>query len=227
MKIATISVEGMWKMVNAAVAGFDANPDPAGKIPTQLAMEDAIATARREGELDLALSLVCIHCARMRGPADLRAALTTLLEREFESRSANLIIRPRRPSMTTREEIADIFGRLGDHFHRLAVLYQPPPAPPGGKVPPPPIPATRDQPPAAHQVHEEPANVQAGDDGMDGRAYYLDIKGDQATLRRVQAIGKSIGYGWQVSGWTPEMVADVRRRLEAKMPGGPVRRAAR
>lgn len=57
--------------------------------------------------------------------------------------------------MTTREEIADIFGRMGDLCHRLAVLYRETAPPPRAPAAPPP-PAGDDEPPDVQADDERP-----------------------------------------------------------------------
>jgi hypothetical protein len=84
-------------------------------------------------------------------------------------------------------------------------------------------------PPTAPRIHQaagpapEPTAPSAGPrhptSGRNGSSYYDTVKRDAALLERVKSIGKSLGYDWQVKSWTPEQVAKVVARLEAKMPG--------
>lgn len=126
--------------------------------------------------------------------------------------------------MTAREEIADIYGRVGDLFHRLAALYHETaglPGPPGQvrvyAAPPPPVP----------DPHEEPDNVNAT--GMDGRDYYDWVMGQPAASvlrRRLQDMGKAKGWGWDLKKWTVQQVAESRQLKDAKMPSDGARRKA-
>ena len=135
-----------------------------------------------------------------------------------------------------RDRIADAFNRAGDAMHHLAILFTSlgggERVAGGGLKKAPPCPTLPHPSPAAHHpppIDDEPPNVQAEPPAaMTGPEFYQELKKDASRRRLAQSLGKSLrGLGWNIERWAPADVAEVRRALDAKMPGGIGRKAVR
>jgi hypothetical protein len=122
--------------------------------------------------------------------------------------------------MTPREEIADIFGRIGDLCHRLAVLYQVSTLPPldGGGHGPPSLASVRSPDP-----HDEPANVNAATPAdcplRNGGALYGWAR-DHDLVKRVSTLGTAWNYPGKITDYDRDQVAAVWQAIVAKAPPG-------
>jgi hypothetical protein len=98
------------------------------------------------------------------------------------------------------EQLRELFRRAQAH----------PPGGNGRSLPPEEPP---DEPP---DVQREPAAPV-----VDGHSYYEWIMGQphaKELRAAVQSVGKKLGYGWQIAGWSPAQVAEVREQLAARPP---------
>lgn len=79
MPVMTIDVPELDRIIRAGIEGFDA-PQALPKPRVQLVMERTIRALHREGELELAASVLMVHCCRAEGGGSLHRALELLVQ---------------------------------------------------------------------------------------------------------------------------------------------------